>query len=77
MGPYAMKGIIYTDTMGPAAMIEMLYVLWAMGPCTMKGIIYTDTMGPAAVIEILYVYMPWAHALGRESYVQISWAQPL
>jgi hypothetical protein len=50
-----MKGIIYTDTMGPDAVIEILYVLYAMGPCAMKGIIYTDTMGPVAVIEILYV----------------------
>jgi hypothetical protein len=47
-----MKGIIYTDTMGPDAVIEILYVLYAMGPCARKGIICTDTMGPAALIEI-------------------------
>ena len=50
-----MRGGICTDTMGPAAMMEILYVLYAMSPCARKGIIYTDTMGPAAMIQILYV----------------------
>jgi hypothetical protein len=50
-----MKGIIYTDYMGPGAVIGILYVLYSMGPCARKGIICTDTMGPDAVIEILYV----------------------